>query len=181
MSLNIQKYIDSKNTKLQEIEALANTLIAKHIDVSKHGQWTFVWNDAVNILGMCKHSKKQIVLSKRWTLGLPDEEVLDTILHEIAHVIAGWKVKSHGIEWQNAAILVGAKPVATYSDDAVQTTDVAKPTYQMVDHTGKVYKNYYRKPTQKVLREVHTYYIKGRREETKGTFKIVKVDILESL
>jgi predicted SprT family Zn-dependent metalloprotease len=41
-----------------------------------------------------------------------DEEVLDTIKHEVAHAIAGYSAK-HGPIWQRIAIALGASPKPT--------------------------------------------------------------------
>ena len=74
-----------------------NTIEAKNMAVrlmDHHGLiekgWTFVWMKMKRTFGQCWHSKKQILLS--WPLtSLNDETtVRDTILHEIAHALAGY-------------------------------------------------------------------------------------------
>lgn len=54
----------------------------------------------------------KIDLSSHWMEHLPESEVRDTILHEIAHFIAGPKA-GHGPAWVRACLRVGARPSRT--------------------------------------------------------------------
>lgn len=160
--------------KLLETQALAEKLIVEHLPNS---EWSFKWNNRLRSLGLCSYRAKTIFLSARWLSALPDSEIVDTILHEIAHAIAGHKA-GHGIEWQRAAILVGAKPYAYLTPDiGVSVSDIATPTHHMVDTTtGRVIQKYYRKPPAKVYSKLSTYYVRGRKAETIG--KLVIEDVL---
>lgn len=51
----------------------------------------------------------KITLSKHWAAILSEEEIRDTILHEIAHALAG-KNANHGPQWRAIARKVGARP-----------------------------------------------------------------------
>ena len=84
--------------QLHTAELLAVSLISKHL---AGGNWQFKWNDSINALGMCSYRDKRIILSKRWTRALPESEVTDTILHEIAHAMAG-HASGHGCYWKEA-------------------------------------------------------------------------------
>lgn len=57
-------------------------------------------------------SPSELRLSKRILSLLPREEVIDTILHEIAHFIAGVH-NGHSEAWREACIQVGANPERT--------------------------------------------------------------------
>jgi SprT-like family len=50
-----------------------------------------------------------IVLRLRDVLAASDEEVRDTILHEVAHALAGPANTGHGPKWREMARRVGAK------------------------------------------------------------------------
>jgi len=51
----------------------------------------------------------KIDLSSYWMRYLPEADVRDTILHEIAHLMAGpWA--GHGSAWVNACVKIGANP-----------------------------------------------------------------------
>ncbi len=53
-----------------------------------------------------------IDLNKRYVLGGKDDQIRDTILHELAHHLAwrDFKHRNHGLRWQNKCILIGADP-----------------------------------------------------------------------
>lgn len=50
-----------------------------------------------------------IRLSRHWMAHIPEAEIRDTILHEIAHAIAGHKA-GHGWEWKAVCRRIGANP-----------------------------------------------------------------------
>lgn len=62
-------------------------------------------------LGRCVYGTKTIVISEFYARHNPDEDVLDTLLHEIAHALT----PGHGHDrvWQFAAWWLGATPKAT--------------------------------------------------------------------
>ena len=76
--------------------------------------WTVSLNErAKRRLGCCKYSTKTIELSSYLAdINLCEEEVMDTILHEIAHAVAGSRAK-HGYEWKVVAYRLGCKGTRT--------------------------------------------------------------------
>lgn len=88
--------------------------------------WTFAWSQAADEFGRCEYSRKRIVLSETLTRlnAENEEEIVDTILHEIAHALAGHRA-GHGWQWQEKARLVGARPQRTYD-----SKKVAVPAYK---------------------------------------------------
>ena len=80
-------------------------------EMRKHGitGWSFKFDNAKRRCGSTQHGKKTITLSRPYVLLNSEEEVLETILHEIAHVIAG-PGAGHGPQWRKAARAVGARP-----------------------------------------------------------------------
>jgi hypothetical protein len=61
--------------------------------------------------GLCKYKRKLVRFSKSYIELNIYEEVVDTILHEIAHALAG-PGKGHGYFWKKKAIEIGARPRA---------------------------------------------------------------------
>lgn len=85
--------------------------------------WTFIWIRTKRVLGRCNYRDRTIALS------LPFVDVNDlptveqTILHEIAHAIAG-PGTGHGVEWQRIARSIGVKnPSSKCGPDEVTLPD----------------------------------------------------------
>jgi predicted SprT family Zn-dependent metalloprotease len=97
-----------------ELKAIASREMMKH---GLHG-WTFRLADAKRQLGVCKYRTKRIEIAEYYALNSPSETVLDTLLHEIAHAIAGPAAR-HGPHWKAVAIRIGARPRAC--DDSDET------------------------------------------------------------
>ena len=102
-----------------EAEQLARTLMAEHGLIA--AGWQFAWSRGKKELGCCsikeqrhritgeKQQIKLIRLSRYLVTMNSDEEVRDTILHEIAHALAGVE-NGHNDKWQAMCRKVGAKP-----------------------------------------------------------------------
>ena len=86
---------------LKELEAIACR------EMTKHGLdgWTFGLADTKRQLGVCKYRKKRIEIAEYYALNSSLESVLDTLLHEIAHAIAGPAAR-HGPAWKAVAIRI---------------------------------------------------------------------------
>ena len=93
--------------RLIEVAAQARELM------DEHGlrEWTFRFSAARGRLGECREGEKLIRLSRRHAVNDGPEEVKDTILHEIAHALAGAKAR-HGPVWKAVAVRLGATPKA---------------------------------------------------------------------
>jgi predicted SprT family Zn-dependent metalloprotease len=73
-----------------------------------HG-WTFGLTKAKRRLGVCKYRAKRIEIAEYYARHSPEETVLDTLRHEIAHALAGPAAK-HGPRWKAIAVRLGATP-----------------------------------------------------------------------
>jgi predicted SprT family Zn-dependent metalloprotease len=71
--------------------------------------WRFELDNAQRRMGVCKLWKRIISISKPSALLNSENEVLDTILHEIAHALAP-EGAHHGWQWKMKAREIGAKP-----------------------------------------------------------------------
>lgn len=76
--------------------------------------WVFRFDNSVRRFGVCKFSSRVIGLSRELVKVNGYKEVLDVILHEIAHALVG---RSHGHDdvWKMKCIEIGAKPERCYS------------------------------------------------------------------
>lgn len=87
-----------------------------------HGlqDWVVRYSPAVKQFGACYYRRKCILLSKALVELNDEAEVLDTILHEIAHALAGAKA-GHGAEWRAVCRRIGCRPERCYSSAKVNT------------------------------------------------------------
>ena len=144
---------------------LLNKKLAEH-GLKARG-WTGHLDSALRRFGVCYHTKKRISLSRHLVALNSDEETLDTILHEIAHALAGPEA-GHGLQWRTVASRIGADPKGVY--DAEEVASVAGSFFLVHGETGEVFNSYHRRPQGKDLAQG---WIGGRREETLGKLKIV--------
>lgn len=74
----------------------------------EHGldDWTIVADRAKTRAGVCRFGRRQIGISAPLTTLHSEEEVLDTILHEIAHALVGPQ-HGHDAVWRAAARRIG--------------------------------------------------------------------------
>lgn len=82
------------------------------------GHWIFEFDRAKCRAGCCKHRSQTISLSYVYAARNTASEVKDTILHEIAHALAGPR-HGHDNYWKTICRRIGAKPVRCYSVDIV--------------------------------------------------------------
>ena len=98
---------------LDEAARLGRRLIAEH---GLH-DWTLVFDRAKQRAGICRYGTKQIGLSAPLTALHPEAEVRDTILHEIAHALAGPR-HGHDAVWRATARRIGSSGQRCMSSDA---------------------------------------------------------------
>lgn len=106
--------------------------------------WTFRWQNRRKVCGSCYHTLKQITLSKPITAVNSEEHVLDTILHEIAHALAG-PYAGHGPIWKAQAAAIGARPVACSGPEKGTVRPEGKWVGKCASCDEKIYA--YRRPT----------------------------------
>ncbi len=105
---------------LTELEAIAKR------EFQKHGllHWSFALTGTKRRQGVCKFRDRRIEIAEYYARHNSPEKVLDTLLHEIAHALAGPKAR-HGPAWKAVAVRLGAIPQAcdTCSDTVVMPGD----------------------------------------------------------
>jgi predicted SprT family Zn-dependent metalloprotease len=80
--------------------------------------WTFGWNWRKRALGLCRYRERRIELSRWFVQANGEEMVRETVLHEIAHALAGEKA-GHGAKWKAMCLRVGCKPERCDKGEAV--------------------------------------------------------------
>jgi hypothetical protein len=59
-------------------------------------------------LGLCRYGPRTVELSSPFVEHNPEEVVRDTLLHEVAHALAG-RAAGHGPLWRAMCLRVGAR------------------------------------------------------------------------
>lgn len=102
--------------ELRTARDLATQLMTAH-DLTRQG-WRFSFDNAIRRAGVCFYSRRLIRLSRHFVGLNSEEEIRDTILHEIAHAIAG-HAAGHGPAWKAVCRRIGAKPERCYDSKTV--------------------------------------------------------------
>lgn len=92
-------------------DRLRNVAIRARKLMDDHGleHWALLFSAGQRSLGACRSRDKTILLSRHHALNANSKEVKDTVLHEIAHALAGPKA-GHGPVWKEIASRIGAIP-----------------------------------------------------------------------
>lgn len=106
--------------KLEDAEAIWEELAERYW--YKLDGWSLGFDNAKRRCGCTKFASKTITLSRHFVRLNGEIEVRETLLHEIAHAIAGEVGdRGHGEIWKHYARVIGAKPERC-------ATDVVMPT-----------------------------------------------------
>lgn len=130
--------------KSMDARALALKLMSEH----GLGGWHFCFNRKLRQLGLCFYPCEanawtgRIELSVHYTERASPECLRDTILHEIAHALAG-EGTGHGPAWKAICLRIGAKPERCKSAAQV---DLPKGAWQAICPTCKQLHHRHRKP-----------------------------------
>jgi hypothetical protein len=146
-------------------QRLLDAKLAEHSLVAKG--WTGHLDSAVRRFGVCDHRRKRITISRHLAAINSDAETLDTVLHEIAHALAGAKA-GHDLQWRAIAARIGANPDGIH--DAEEVASVAGSWFLVHAATGEVFRSYHRRPARTDLSGT---WIRGRRAETQGKLKVI--------
>jgi predicted SprT family Zn-dependent metalloprotease len=110
---------------LHDARCLAHDLMHQH----GLAGWSFAFDRARRRFGLCQFRGKRITLSRPLTLLNTEDQVRDTILHEIAHALTPGD--GHGAKWKATCRRVGAKPKRCFTDTEV-VSPLQKPArYQI--------------------------------------------------
>lgn len=107
-----------KKLSLTEVEELALDLMRQYALLDSG--WSFKFDRATQRFGQCNFRLKTISLSKVLAPVIDESEVRDTLLHEIAHAIAGYSA-GHGRKWKELFISMGGSGKRTSDYDVPVT------------------------------------------------------------
>ncbi|MFE1645923.1 SprT-like domain-containing protein [Microbacterium sp. P01] len=85
-------------SELHRVRHWAEALIAQHLDSS----WSFAFDNAKRRAGQCDYTRKRISVSRYLTARYDDDTNHQTLLHEVAHALAGAPA-AHGPTWKAIA------------------------------------------------------------------------------
>lgn len=117
--------------RIETQEVRITNLINKHLT-----GWTWKWDRATSRYGCCHGNQKLITISKTLASMNPWEQTKDTVLHEIAHALAGVG-HGHDKTWKQICRNIGARPERCYSTAKVATP--APKYFSVCSHCGKVH------------------------------------------
>ena len=135
--------------ELARAESLARELMAQW----GLTEWNFTWRNSKRMLGCCEVTRNRVTGEITRNIGLSRfyvkhnsvELVTDTILHEIAHALAGLH-NGHNHIWKRYCNLVGARPNRTKKAGEVNMPH----NWEVVcDKCGEVRRKYFSKPSPK--------------------------------
>ena len=89
-------------SELGRVQHWADALIAMHLDDS----WSFAFDNAKRRAGLCDFTRKRISVSRYLTARYDDDTNHQTLLHEVAHALAG-PAAGHGARWKKIASDIG--------------------------------------------------------------------------
>lgn len=101
--------------------SLISTQLAANALLREHGLaaqgWRFVWDNARKRGGECNYQRKTVSMSKYLVPLWTDEQVKDTLIHEVAHALTpGAK---HGAVWARKMRELGHIPARTHNNEVV--------------------------------------------------------------
>jgi len=131
LNKKVNTNLDQSNVcKLQSAEQMAITLMNNH-GLLQAG-WKFKWDKAISSAGCCHFSSSTITLSRHLIPLMPESEVRDIILHEIAHALVGVN-HAHDVVWKAKAIEIGCSGNRCYDSNYS-----VKPKYKAICINGHI-------------------------------------------
>jgi hypothetical protein len=133
--------------------------------------WTGGLDRAARRFGVCRGKQKRITLSLALVRLNEEDEVRDTVLHEIAHALALEEFGvncGHDDRWKAICVRIGARPSRCFDGEEVR---MPKGTWFLIHRdTAEVYRSYTRRPGRSDHSET---WIRGRKRETYGKLLVV--------
>jgi predicted SprT family Zn-dependent metalloprotease len=102
--------------KLSRAEELAKALMRQH---RLPRSWSFTFDRSKVRFGKCDYRRRQISLSRHLVELNAEDEVRDTILHEIAHALAP-RGAGHGPAWRALALSIGCNAQRCYGREVAR-------------------------------------------------------------
>lgn len=93
----------SRQRDLAVVRQLAASLLVRH----GLQEWCFDFDHATRRAGCCDYRRRRITLALQFARQADDQQLLETLLHEIAHALVGPK-HHHDVHWRAKALEIGA-------------------------------------------------------------------------
>lgn len=123
---------------LARVRVWADALIRLHLDDS----WSFGFDNAKTRAGLTNYRSRTITVSRYLASRWEDDDVHQTLLHEVAHAMAGHEA-GHGPEWRRIAREIG------YIGDRTHRGEIATETAKWVGVCPQGHEHFrFRKPTR---------------------------------
>ncbi|KAA9158354.1 SprT-like domain-containing protein [Microbacterium lushaniae] len=97
---------------LQRVRTWAEALIALHLDAT----WSFGFDNAKRRAGLCDYTRRRISVSRYLAARYDDDTNHQTLLHEVAHAVAG-PTAGHGPQWKRVARDLGYTGGTTHAGE----------------------------------------------------------------
>ena len=106
--------------------------MAEQVQLHLGKRWSIDWGskNLYSAFGYCSYSKKHIIISKEIVqLNMHQPwEIVDVILHEIAHGICrerhGSDCDTHGTKWKAICVEIGAVPARCYGSNVINRQNI---------------------------------------------------------
>ena len=133
------RYLRMKLNKFDRALALAERKIAEHLNPRV---WSFGWDNAKRRAGLCNYVEKRISISTYYAQVHSLDDVMQVVLHEIAHALCG-KEAGHTKKWLSVAKSIG------YRAEKFTGKEIAQEFAPWVGTCPAGHEHYrYRKPTR---------------------------------
>ncbi len=109
-----------RERRAEAVQLLALELMQRH----GLGDWRFTFDHSARRAGCCIYRDRAIALSLSLATSGSEEDIRDTILHEIAHALVG-KRHGHGAIWKSKALEIGC------SGTRAHRFELAPPRYHV--------------------------------------------------
>lgn len=100
------------------------TLVRKMMNEHGLSDWKIAWSRAKKTHGLCNYTTRTLTFSAVAFAHIDESEVRNTILHEIAHALAG-PLAAHGWKWQQIHRQIGGTGAQYVSQTAAKAIPVA--------------------------------------------------------
>ena len=132
--------------RINETEKMARELM----DLNGLQEWRFRWDSSTRRAGVCRYGVKEIGLSRKLIVvaDWSEHATRMTILHEIAHALAG-PFAGHGYEWRRICLQIGGDGQRCYQTDDEHRPELVMDWMGTCPNGHVTYKA--RRPTQRQM------------------------------
>jgi len=124
--------------ELHRVRVWAEALIALHLEPG----WSFGFDRATKRAGACHYGERRITVSRYLAERWSDDDIHQTLLHEVAHAIAGRRA-GHGPAWRRVATELG------YVGERTHSGPIASERASWIGRCPAGHEHYrFRKPTR---------------------------------